>query len=75
MLYKHPAFTYVCCANSLELGHFWDTTSSSATLEFPNMLWKLEVHFLLEDYRLSVERLFASPNDTESYADGSASSL
>jgi hypothetical protein len=34
----------------------------------------MKIYFLLEDYRLVVERRFACPNDTESYAGGSVNS-
>jgi hypothetical protein len=57
---------------------FFPSTAELKTLEnaanglriFQNVSSK----FLLEDYRLIVERSFARPNDPESYAGGSVSS-
>jgi hypothetical protein len=38
------------------------------------ILKEIKLTFLLEDYRLIVERRFACPNDSESYAGGGVSS-
>jgi hypothetical protein len=46
----------------------------TSSLSHSNYLINLITYFLLEDYRLTVERRSARPNDPEGYASGSVSS-